>query len=122
MEDPNLEKILQKYYVCDDTNYNPKEKPFDYKPDGFYKTLKKRLYPILKDEKNRRPDFLMHVQCAILLLVWIYSFHLLGTYRNILSIAFSGLCLNSLVGIGHNFLHQRESLWYYMMDFTVIPG
>lgn len=42
----NVEKILEKYYVA--AASEPRNSPFSFKKDGFYKTLKTKVEPILK--------------------------------------------------------------------------
>lgn len=42
----NVERILEKYFVSE-TNI-PRISPYTFKEDGFYKTLKRRIEPIIK--------------------------------------------------------------------------
>lgn len=43
---PKIEKILAKYYVAEAKT--PRNSPYKFDKNGFYKTLKRRVEPILK--------------------------------------------------------------------------
>ena len=53
-----VQKTLEKYYVKDAEN--PRNAPFTFKEDGFYKTVKRRLEPILKVRSQ------LHIRLAYL--------------------------------------------------------
>lgn len=53
----NVEKILEKYYVGEATT--PRNSPYTFDENGFYRTLKRRVEPILKVLLNWRYSYII---------------------------------------------------------------
>ena len=52
--------MLKKFYVCD--SLNPKTSKFTFHTDGFYKTLKRKVMPILKKEGTGPNNDILFIQ------------------------------------------------------------
>ncbi|CAK1598675.1 unnamed protein product [Parnassius mnemosyne] len=125
---PIVEKILCKYYVREAKT--PRNSPFTFKEDGFYKTLKKEVYQELK--KNQKDDskktnlitdgLFISLLCSSAFACWSQNYWLIQFWYTV-----SSICLALLIVACHNFIHRKTnwrmflfnmSMWSYR-DFRV---
>ncbi|XP_068631262.1 cytochrome b5-related protein-like [Battus philenor] len=125
---PAIESILNKYYVKDAKT--PRNSPFTFKEDGFYRTLKREVYEELKKiPKNvSRTTYLitdllfLALLCSSAMACWVKNIWLAQFWY-----IFSSTSLALLTVACHNFVHQKTnwrmflfnmSMWSYR-DFRV---
>ncbi|KPJ18939.1 Cytochrome b5-related protein [Papilio machaon] len=125
---PATEKILEKYYVRDAKT--PRNSPFTFKDDGFYRTLKREVYKELSKvpkHVSRTADLItdglfLSLLCSSALACWVVNSWLAQLWYIIASI-----CLALLTVACHNFIHRKTnwrmflfnlSMWSYR-DFRV---
>ncbi|KAK3852491.1 hypothetical protein Pcinc_040928 [Petrolisthes cinctipes] len=111
--------LLKRYYVKDITT--PRNSPYTFNNDGFYKTFKRKVKPILK-EIGRGPTHTMLLLQDGLALTYVLL-TLAATLTESYTIAvLAGLVL-SLTMIGaHNFFHQRDNLRMYYFDLSLLSS
>ena len=88
---------------------------YTYKDGGLYRTLKRRVHVALKaaGSASGGTTALFKAQCWAVLLLHALCFVATCYSGSYLWAAATGATIASLHGIGHNFLHQRDSLWSY---------
>ena len=110
------EHLLKQFYVR--AASEPRNSPYTFKDDGFYRTLKRRAQPIL--QKLPSGPSAESKLCSDLLLV---AFLLLATVAAATySFKFellAGLVLNFLVVSAHNFFHMKDNLCMYYFDLPL---
>ena len=113
----NIEEILQKYYVKD-CHKKPEFARFDWSEKGLFYDLRERIVKKLNG-KSTSASFYIKMQYSCLILLFLSSFYLLYlTQSRIMAIITGFLCL-SMLGIGHNFTHQKPSLFRFCADLTM---
>jgi hypothetical protein len=107
-----VEAVLKPYHVG---AANPLYSTFfDYPEDGLYRTLKRRVATALKEKSGGGSDATLafKLQCAAVLLVHIVCFAALcRSGGSVVWATLTGFTISALHGIGHNFMHQADSLW-----------
>ena len=114
-------------------NDNEAEADFSFLDNGFYKTFKRRAAAVLEqaeDSSNRGtprgargPTTEMRVLVWLLLCAWLLS--LAWCCQNgagIVPAVVAGVFLNSLMGVGHSFMHTVPSWWRYLMDLSLFSS
>lgn len=109
--------MLKKFFVRDAKI--PRNSPFTFKDNDFYKTLKERIrnaLPDVPDEAGNRTKFmtdllLMAYIVTALLAVYFWSF-LLGVV--------SGVFLALTTVAAHNFFHQKNNIRMYYFNFSLM--
>lgn len=113
------EYLLKQFFV--QSASEPRNSPYTFKDDGFYRTLKRKAQPIL--QKLPPGPSLQSKICSDLLLaaflllatvaaaIWSFKFGLLA-----------GLILNFLVVIAHNFFHMKDNLRMYYFDLSFMTS
>ncbi|XP_059052813.1 cytochrome b5-related protein-like [Achroia grisella] len=113
------EKMLQKYFIKKATT--PRNSPFIFEENGFYKTLKAKVMEKIKDiPKNTRKQSdivtdLLLAACITLspLSCWAWTqSYLLGTALTILN----GFTLSSVITCAHNYFHRADSWRMYLFN------
>ncbi|KAJ8727477.1 hypothetical protein PYW07_001596 [Mythimna separata] len=115
------ETLLPNYYIKKATK--PRNQPFTFKEDGFYKTLKLKvmaqLPEIPKDMRNKS-DFVSDGLLFALLILspmscwgWTQSF-VLGASLTFLN----GFVLSSLITCAHNYFHRSDSWRMYLFNLS----
>ena len=107
-----LLKMLGKFYVGDaPSDYRPF---FDYKEDGFYRTLKRRCWEAIKKSgKGTNATPLFRLQCSLVLVAHALCFCCTAAWNSPAFAVLTGFTIAALHGIGHNFLHQKDSAWMF---------
>ena len=108
--------VLKKYYVTDlPAFYLDKVKAFEWKPNGFYDTLRKKaLLEFKKDGKRSvleatgpTTEFLAYCYLAIFLFVVSFAYTVYS--QSFISAIVTGyFLLVAGFGVGHNFFHQKD--------------
>ncbi|CAG7836518.1 unnamed protein product [Allacma fusca] len=109
----NVEKILAKYYVKDATE--KRNSPYTFKNDGFYKTLKRRVEPVLK-EVGTGPSKQVKFFQDFTALAFILTATLGAYLESIPVLIVAGLILDACLTCAHNFFHLRDSWRRYCFD------
>ncbi|XP_050723879.1 cytochrome b5-related protein-like isoform X1 [Eriocheir sinensis] len=110
------EKLLQKYYIKD--TKTPRNSPYTFHENGFYKTLKRRVRPILKN-LGRGPSWktvLIQDGLALSYVLLTLASTALSSYT---LAAFAGTALAFMVVCAHNFFHQRDNWRMYYYDLSL---
>lgn len=109
------ESLLKKFFVCD-ANV-PRNSPFTFKDDDFYKVLKRRIREALPDVPGSASD--RSKSMADLLLVGYIVTALLAVYFWSFSLGIlSGVLLACTTVAAHNFFHQRNNFRMYYFNFS----
>lgn len=129
LNEPAVDAVLSKTFVRDapkaaEAALAPR---FTYKKDGFYKTLKRRATEVLgKEMAGHGPTGRMKAVCATLLGGWLLFFAGMclcpGTATPIACALIAATFLHGLMGVGHNFFHQRDNMWMYTFDLSAFSS
>lgn len=99
----------------------PRNCPFTFKEDGFYRVLKKEISEAIKtvpkqpvDRSKNITDLLFISYIALSLLAVYSTSYALGTAAGLM------LCLVSIAA--HNFFHQKDNFRMYYFDFTMMQS
>ena len=117
-----ISNILKKYYVGDaGKDY---KSYFDYKDNGFYRTLKRRCWEALRNASKDSSSItnatpLFKSQCIFVFILHCICFLLTIYYNSSIYACFTGVTIAALHGIGHNYLHQKDSIY---MWFAILGG
>lgn len=116
---PAVEKVLSKFYVRDATT--PRNSPFKFHEDGFYKTLKRAVY----DEIKKIPKDVTSVADRItdgIFATLLFSSGLACWHENYWLAMFwyiiASLSLATLTSSSHNYVHRRANwrMYYFNMS------
>ncbi|XP_045494029.1 cytochrome b5-related protein-like [Colias croceus] len=125
---PNTEQMLTKFYVRDAKT--PRNSPFTFHDDGFYRTLKKKAWEVLKtipEEENSRSDILIDALLVCTLAGSTVSCWTENYWLAMIAYIFSSFSLAWLTIAAHNYIHRRNNfrmyyfnvgLWFYR-DFRI---
>lgn len=111
----NPQKILRKYYIKDIST--PRNSPYTFHEDGFYKTLKRKVQPVLQ-KIGRGPSWksvLMQDGFGLAYVFLALACSLLGSYT---LAVFAGIALTPVVVCAHNYFHQRDNWRMYYFDLS----
>ncbi|CAL8110466.1 unnamed protein product [Orchesella dallaii] len=115
----NVRQILEKYYVADDPS--PRNSPYTFKENGFYKTLKRKAEPILKEVGMGLSKEAMLIEDSLFVTYMVLA--VLGVWLNsmILQIA-AGTVLGMLTVGAHNFFHKKDNWRIYYYDLSSLSS
>ncbi|OXA46666.1 Cytochrome b5-related protein [Folsomia candida] len=108
-----VESILAKYYVKEATH--PRNSPYEFKDDGFYKTLKRRVEPILKKVGTGPTKRLLLTQ-DLLASLYVFTSCLGAWSGSWLLQILAGIILGMVVVGAHNFLHLKDTWRRFYFD------
>ncbi|VVD02306.1 unnamed protein product [Leptidea sinapis] len=115
------ETILAKYFVCQAEL--PRNSPFMFKEDGFYRTLKAKIAGRLKDipkDTRKKSDYITDALLIGLLIgsplcCWIWRQNLiLGAVTTVAL----GYLLSALTICAHNYFHRTDSWRMYLFNIS----
>ncbi|KAK2722214.1 cytochrome b5-related protein-like isoform X2 [Artemia franciscana] len=109
----NAEMILKKYFVREIEE--PRNSPYTFKSDGFYKVLKRRVAKELPTIPYQGRTVKWH---NVLLWSFFASFFLSGLYSSTLMIVLAGAILALLTNCSHNFYHKSNNWRMYAWDLS----
>ncbi|XP_069167234.1 cytochrome b5-related protein isoform X2 [Procambarus clarkii] len=113
------ESILPKYYVKDIST--PRNSPFTFHEDGFYKTLKRKVQPILKKVGKGPTWTMVLMQDALVLTFILLTVAACLTHSYTLAV-FAGIVLGMTGNCAHNFFHQRDNWRMYYFDLLLFSS
>lgn len=116
----SVETLLQKFYVREAKT--PRNSPFTFKEDGFYKTLKRDVIAELKKlpkSYNRETDMItdgLLVTCFVTaaLSCWFSSPWLVWASYLVSSVSLAWLTVAS-----HNYIHRKTNWRMYCFNFSM---
>jgi fatty acid desaturase len=114
-----VEQVLAKYYVAEAKS--PRVSPFTFKKDGFYKTLKRKIEPILK-EVGTGPDGTVKAITDGLVIASITLAFLGVTWKSIILLILSGFVLTFATIASHNFFHIKQNWRGYYWDLSLLSS
>nr|AFV15455.1 delta-6 desaturase-like protein [Eriocheir sinensis] len=109
------EKLLQKYYVKDITT--PRNSPYTFHKNGFYKTFKRRVEPILR-KTGKGPSWkslVIQDGLALSFLLLTFASTVLSSYT---LAVLAGMFLSFTISCAHNYFHQRDNWRMYYFDLS----
>ncbi|CAK1546131.1 unnamed protein product [Leptosia nina] len=117
---PSTEKMLAKFYVRDAKT--PRNSPFTFKEDGFYRSLKKRVWEDLKTipkTENQRSDrvidgLLATCLAASTIACWTESYWL-----GMLAYLSASLSLAWILVAAHNYIHKATNFRMYYFNLAL---
>lgn len=115
---PTVETHLQKYYVRNAKT--PRNSPFTFKEDGFYKTLKGAVREELKKippHVARYADFITDGLLATALLTSAIMCSSKNYWVVMISYFAASLSLAWLVIASHNYIHRKDNWRMYLFNF-----
>ncbi|KAB7500081.1 Cytochrome b5-related protein [Armadillidium nasatum] len=110
------EKILQKYYVKDINRL--RNSPFTFHEDGFYKTLKRKVTPILKSVGTGPSLSMILIQDSLFAGFLLFSV-MAAMKASFLYAVIAGSILSLMANAAHNFFHQKDNWHMFLFDFTL---
>ncbi|CAG0894459.1 unnamed protein product [Cyprideis torosa] len=109
-------ELLQKFYQREART--PRISPFTLEEDGFYKTLKRRVKPILDGLGGTGPTFKSKAKIDTIFVLFLTCFFWTAETGSYGWAMLTGLVLGNLGYAAHNFVHQRFTWRWYYMDFS----
>ncbi|XP_075220337.1 cytochrome b5-related protein-like [Lycorma delicatula] len=114
---PDVEKLLPKFFV---RNANtPRNSPYTFNPDGFFRTLKKRIWNTIKDKK-RGPKLRSIIFLDSLVISTLLTAVFAARYYSIFLGITSGILLSCATIVSHNFFHQRDNWRMYYFQLSLL--
>ncbi|KAK9739690.1 Fatty acid desaturase [Popillia japonica] len=113
------EKLLPLYFVRKATT--PRNSPFTFEEDGFYKTLKARVRKDLEDVP-KQPEKRSKNLADILFISFMVTSWITVRDESYIMGFLSGLFLTMTCIAAHNFFHQRDNFRMYYFDFTMMSS
>ncbi|XP_044729643.1 cytochrome b5-related protein-like, partial [Chrysoperla carnea] len=112
------DRILPKYYVRDAKG--PRNSPFTFEENGFYRTLKRKTAPILKElQRNHKKTTSVYI--SDLLLIGAYGFGIMSAmFQSYICALISALCLSMCTISAHNFFHQKDNFRMYYFNISLM--
>lgn len=110
------EKLLQNYFVRDAAL--PRNYKITFHPDGFYKTLKRRVASKITTKFDKSVTATSRFYSDLMLTSTIVSFIFVARNFNFITILMASFCLSLLTIIGHNFIHQRDNWRMYVINLN----
>ena len=99
----------------------PRNAPYTFHEAGFYRTLKSRAAPVLRRVGTGAGASTRLVSDACLLLFVATGAASVVLQSRLAAVA-SGLLLSLLLGVAHNFLHQRDNWRMYLLDVSLLSS
>ncbi|XP_041970441.1 cytochrome b5-related protein-like [Aricia agestis] len=115
---PTTEKMLNKFYIRDAKT--PRNSPFTFKEDGFYRTLKRAVFEELKNipkDVSRTADritdgIFMTLLCSSMLACYVEQFRVIWYVVASVSLAL-------LTVACHNYIHRRTNWRMYLFNLSM---
>nr|CAI5867195.1 unnamed protein product [Callosobruchus analis] len=97
----------------------PRNSPFTFHENGFYKSLKKKVHKKLKTLPKSLADGSKYMT-DLLFASYIGSATLAAYFRSFTIGTIAGISLTLTAVAAHNFFHQRDNFRMYYFDFTML--
>jgi hypothetical protein len=106
---------LKQFYVR--PAIGPRFSPYTFNNDGFYRTLKRRAQPVIATVPTG-PALRSKIWLDMVMVTTMLTAILATTTSNYALGALAGFLMNLTVMGAHNFLHLRDNLRMYYLDFS----
>jgi len=117
---PAAEAILNKYYVKAATE--PRNSPFTFEENGFYRTLKRKAWPVLKQINPTKPTLQMNLFIDFLFAGFIASWFFAMLWSSYFLAGISGIFLCFVAIAAHNYFHKKDNFRMYYFDLTMVSS
>lgn len=117
---PVVEKMIEKYFIKDAKT--PRNSPFTFKEDGFYRTLKRAVREELKKippSERRRTDAIIDGLFATVLLTSALSCWSKNYWIVMASYLVASVSLAWTTVAAHNYIHMKPSWRMYLFNFSL---
>lgn len=113
------ETLLKIYFVEQATT--PRNSPFTFHEDGFYKTLKRRVRKVLKDVPQEASKISDKYADGTLAAYVVFAMMAAQTDSYIIA-AIAGLFLSMTTIIAHNYFHRKDNFRMYYFDLSLMSS
>lgn len=121
---PRASSLLPKFLVSDVES--PRNSPYSFKEDGFYMTLKRRVYKHLTEKVTHKEKLLVQQQVKsiqnVLLLSFLGLLIATGLTQSLFFGTLAGVLLTININCAHNFFHQRDNWRMYCWDLSLLSS
>ncbi|XP_026737247.1 cytochrome b5-related protein-like [Trichoplusia ni] len=117
---PVVEKMIEKYYIRDAKT--PRNSPFTFKEDGFYKTLKRAVREELKKippTESKRTNLIMDGLLATLLTASVVACWSTNYWVSMVSYLIAALSLAWCTVASHNYIHMKSNWRMYLFNLSM---
>ncbi|KAI5644434.1 fatty acid desaturase domain-containing protein [Phthorimaea operculella] len=117
---PTVYKMLEKFYVRDAKT--PRNSPFTFKEDGFYKTLKREVVEELKKVPKHIPkyaDMIIDGLFITLLTSSVLACIFEKYWLKMASYIIASFSLAWVTVASHNYIHRRSNWRMYLFNFSL---
>jgi hypothetical protein len=127
LDSMKVSSLLQKYDRGELNSPRPHAaEPYTWDRNGFFLTYKREAFAILKAAGGWGPTLEMQLTCAAAVFLWVLSNVAVGTaagaVRSTGAAVLAGFMTYVCMAIGHNFFHQRDSLWRFAFDLSLFSS
>lgn len=114
------EKLLPKFYVREAEA--PRAIPLTLKPDGFFRTFKKRAVKSLEGVNYHQPCARTNLIADSLVSAGFLFSIVAAATQSYIAFIFAGLFLAWTTIIGHNYFHMRDNFRMYYFDVVALSS
>lgn len=114
---PGPENMLKKFYIRDAVT--PRNSPFTFHENGFYRTLKRKVRAILKETG---PTYRSYLLQDGLVSAFFITMGIAAYTKSYMIGAISGVFLAMSTICAHNFFHQRDNWRMYCFDLSFMSS
>ncbi|CAH0605491.1 unnamed protein product [Chrysodeixis includens] len=117
---PVVEKMIEKYYIRDAKT--PRNSPFTFKEDGFYKTLKRAVREELKKippSQSKRTTYIVDGLLATLLTSSVIACWSTNYWVVMVSYLIAALSLAWTTVASHNYIHMKTNWRMYLFNLSM---
>jgi len=111
------EEMLKKHFIREAKS--PRNSPFTFKEDGFYRTLKRKVRPILKDVPKESSNLSNHMIDGLCAGTFIFAI-LASTFWSYTCGVISGVLLACTTIAAHNYFHRKDNFRMYYFDLSMM--
>jgi len=111
--------ILEHYFIRKATT--PRNSPFTFSEDGFYRTVKRRAREAMKNIPNE-PSTTSKVYADGMILTYFTLAILAAKFDSFALAIAAGVALSLNTIIAHNFFHRRNNFRMYYFDFCLMSS
>lgn len=112
-----IEEILKKYYVKESENRVDFFR-FEWSEKTLYSSIRKRVVSYLK-ERGQGGNMQVKLQYFLLIFSFFACFFWLYKSQSQIIAFITGIFCFAMLGVGHNFIHQKTSLLRFCADVTL---
>lgn len=117
---PYVDKMLEKFYIREAKT--PRNSPFTFKEDGFYRTLKREVVEELKKVPSHVPKYADMITDGMLTTLLLSSALACWAKNNLVVYAaylVASLSLAWLTVNAHNYIHRKTNWRMYLFNFSL---